>query len=180
MAAEPAILVHAQDELPAALLAQIRALDQQAWPAAPGVAARTPRHDPALRPVSMTLVADGRVLASLDILSKDIEHAGERYAARGLSTVATDQALRGRGYGRRLASAAREAIGASGADLGIFTCDRPLGPFYESAGWSIVPGAVLVGGTPDAPFPSDQWDKVTLAAFFSAKARRGAPGFANA
>ena len=77
-------------------------------------------------------------------------------------------------------SAAREAIAASGADLGIFTCDRPLGPFYESAGWAVIPGAVLVGGTPEEPFPSDQWDKVTLAAFFSAKARRGAASFAGA
>jgi GNAT superfamily N-acetyltransferase len=179
VAAEPAILVHAQDELPAALLAQIRALDRQAWPDALGLPARSPRHDPALRPVSMALVAGGRVLAALDILSKDIEHAGERYAVRGLSTVVTDQAVRGLGHGRRLVGAAREEIAASGADLGIFTCDRPLGPFYESAGWTIVPGAVLVGGTPQAPFPSDQWDKVTLAAFFTAKAMRGAPSFAD-
>jgi GNAT superfamily N-acetyltransferase len=179
VAAEPAILVHAQDELPAALLAQIRGLDQQAWPDALGLPPRSPRHDPALRPVSMALVAGGRVLAALDILSKDIEHAGERYAARGLSTVVTDQAVRRLGHGRRLVGAAREEIAASGADLGIFTCDRPLGPFYESAGWTIVPGAVLVGGTPEAPFPSDQWDKVTLAAFFTAKATRGAPSFAD-
>lgn len=38
---------------------------------------------------------------------------------------------------------------------------------------------MLVGGTPDAPFPSDQWDKVTLAAFFSEKAQRGAREFVN-
>jgi hypothetical protein len=33
---------------------------------------------------------------------------------------------------------------------------------------------VLVGGTPDAPFPSDQpgFDKVTMGDFFSAAARR--------
>jgi hypothetical protein len=88
--------------------------------------------------------------------------------------------VRGRGYGGRIVRAAYETIAASGADLGIFTCDRPLGPFYESAGWTILPGAVLVGGTPDDPFPSDQWDKVTLAAFFSERARRGAGRFAGA
>jgi aminoglycoside 2'-N-acetyltransferase I len=180
VALEPAILVHAQDELPAALLEGIRALDEQAWPSDPGEPRRTPRHDLALRPVSMALVADGRVLASLDILSKEIEHAGERYAASGLSMVVTDQAMRGRGHGRRLVSAAREAIEASGADLGIFTCDRPLGSFYEAAGWTMVPGAVLVGGTPEAPFPSDQWDKVTLASFFSERAKRAAEHFAHA
>jgi aminoglycoside 2'-N-acetyltransferase I len=179
VAAEPAILVHAQEDLPRELLEQIRRLDEQAWPGAPGLLARTPRHDPVLRPVSMILVADGRLLASLDILSKDIEHAGERYAASGLSTVMTDVAARGRGHGRRLVRAARDAIAASGADLGIFTCDRPLAPFYESAGWAVVPGAVLVGGTPDDPLPSDRWDKVTLAAFFSARAQRAAATFAG-
>ena len=177
MTAEREILVHAEEELPEALYEQIRALERQAWPGDPREPLREPRHDPALHPVSMVLVEAGRVLASLDILSKEIEHAGERYAASGLSTVVSDEAFRGRGHGRHLVSAAREAIAAGGADLGIFTCDRPLRPFYESAGWTMVPGAVLVGGTPDEPFSSDQWDKVTLAAFFTEKALRGAHSF---
>ena len=179
MASELEILTFAQDELPAALRDRVLALHQQAWPAAaerePG-----PIHDPLLHPVALLLVLDGRVLAALHILSKEIEHAGSTYAASGLSTVVTDEAERGHGYGRRLVVAAREAVAASGADIGIFTCDRPLGPFYESAGWTILPGTVLVGGTPAAPFPSDQWDKVTLAAFFSERARRDAGRFAHA
>ncbi|MEO9176358.1 MAG: GNAT family N-acetyltransferase, partial [Gaiellales bacterium] len=166
-----------------ALRRQVFVLHGQAWPPEappqPGDDLR-PTHDPALDPISLLLVEDGRVLAALDVLSKPIEHAGERYAASGLSTVVTDEALRGRGYGHTLVVAAREAIEASGADLGIFTCDRELGPFYEGAGFQIVPGAVLVGGTPDDPFPSDQWDKVTLARFFSANAMRGAPAFEHA
>ena len=145
------------------------ALQDEAWPqdepSGPG-----PTHDPALRPVTMLLVDDGRVVSSLDILSKDVFHAGHRYAASGLSTVVTGEADRGKGYGRRLVVAAREAIEASGADLGIFTCDSPLQAFYESAGWQVLPATVLVGGTLAAPFPSDQFDKVTLARFFSGKA----------
>jgi aminoglycoside 2'-N-acetyltransferase I len=173
------ILRHPQCELPPALRDQVLALHRQAWPPA-GPGREGPAHDPALRPVSMTLVAGGRVLAALDILSKQIEHGGERFAASGLSTVVTDEAVRGRGHGRRLVAAAREAIAASGADLGIFTCDRELGPFYESAGWTILPGAVLIGGTPDEPFPSDQWDKLTLGSFFSARARAAAGSFEGA
>ncbi len=59
-------------------------------------------------------------------------------------------------------------------DLGLFTCDRPLQPFYERAGWHPLPGAVLVGGTVAAPFASDQegFDKVTMVEFFSPLARR--------
>jgi aminoglycoside 2'-N-acetyltransferase I len=169
--------------MPSRFRTQVFGLHRQAWPrSTPAQSGDDLRqvHDPALDPISLLLVADGRVLAALDILSKRIEHGGESYAASGLSTVVTDEALRGHGYGRTLVAAAREAIEESGADLGLFTCDRELGAFYESAGWLIVPGAVLVGGTPDDPFPSDQWDKVTLARFFSERARAHAAEFEHA
>ncbi len=71
-------------------------------------------------------------------------------------------------------------MGYCGADLGIFTCDRGLQPFYESAGWSHLPGSVLVGGSPEAPFASDQFDKVTMASFFTERAVAAAPGFVGA
>ncbi len=186
---------------------QVVALQEQAWPsdptalagvthdpaAAAGVvddaadasgvihaAAAGVIHDPNLRPVSLLLVDDGTVLAALDILSKDLSHDGRRYAAAGVSTVVTDRARRRQGHGRRLVTAAREAIQAGGADLGIFTCDRPLQAFYESAGWSPLPHAVLVGGTPEEPFPSDRLGKLVLACFFSERARRHARSFDHA
>jgi aminoglycoside 2'-N-acetyltransferase I len=170
-------------EVPPDLRIQVLALHAQAWPegetgdvpAEPGLT-----HDPALRPLSMLLVDDETLVAALDVLSKDLTHRGRHYAASGLSTVVTDEAQRGKGYGRRLVLAARDAIRESGADLGIFTCDRPLQGFYESAGWDVLPGAVLVGGTPEAPFPSDQFDKVVLALFFSPEAQRHAGTFAHA
>lgn len=138
-------------------------------------------HDPALRPVTMLLVDDHEVvLASLAILSKEITHDGQRYAASGLSTVVTDQAQRARGHGHRLVSAARERIAASGTDLGIFTCDRALAGFYRRAGWQILPGTVLIGGTPDDPFPSDRFDKVVVAELFTEHAREHAASFDQA
>src|SRR5919109_4783641 len=58
-------------EVPHDLRVQVLALQDQAWPSdeqsEPG-----PTRDPALRPQSMLLIEDGRVLAALDILSKDI------------------------------------------------------------------------------------------------------------
>ena len=41
---------------------------------------------------------------------------------------------------------------------------------------------MLVGGTPDEPFPSDQegFDEVTMAAFVSAEAKRHAADFEGA
>lgn len=164
------ILCRPQADVPPDLRRQVLALHEEAWPGHP-VAAADPLHDPALDPISMLLVDEGRVLSALDILSKEITNAGERFAASGLSTVVTASAERRKGHGRRLVEAARAEIARQGADLGIFTCDTPLGPFYERAGWTILPGTVLVGGTPQDPLPSDRFDKVTLGAFFTPRAR---------
>ena len=95
----------------------------------------------------MLLVEDGRVLAALDVLSKPITHRGERYAASGLSAVVTAGEQRRKSHGVVLVDAARDHIAQSGADLGLFTCDPPLQPFYERAGWQPLPGTVLIGGT---------------------------------
>jgi len=130
----------------------------------------------------MLLVDGGIVLAALDVLSKVIVHAGRRYRAGGLSTVVTRPEARGRGHGRYLVTAARTAMAAKDLDLGLFTCDRPLQPFYERAGWQALAGTVLVGGTRLSPFPSDQpgFDKVTMADFFSHEARRHRSSFQHA
>lgn len=172
---------YAESAVPEALRRQVHALQDQAWPPDPAVG--TPGselvHDPELQPVSMILVDDGVVLAALDVLRKPIVYAGNTFQAGGLSTVVTRSDLRGRGYGHRLVTAARSAMIDQGLDLGIFTCDRGLQPFYEAAGWHHLPGTVLIGGTPDNPFPSDQpgFDKVTVAAFFTPRAQEAQATF---
>ncbi|KOT90109.1 acetyltransferase [Streptomyces rimosus subsp. pseudoverticillatus] len=161
---------------PYELRAQVQDLQDEAWPStdAPAPDRTAPTHDPALQPLSMLLVEAGTVLAALDILSKPLQHAGRGYRAGGLSTVVTRREARGRGHGRHLVAAARTAMAASGLDVGVFTCDRPLASFYESAGWQRLTDTVLIGGTPRCPFPSDQpgFDKVTLADFFTDSARQ--------
>jgi hypothetical protein len=172
----PRIVSFPEAAVPLELRAQVIAQQAEAWPGWEGTD-RWPTHDPALRPVVMVLLDGGRVRSSLAILSKEIAHAGCRLAASGLSTVVTGLADRGKGYGHRLVVAGRRAIEQSGADLGIFTCDRPLQAFYEAAGWQLLPGTVLVGGTPEAPFPSDQFDKVTMGCYFSPRAQSLAESF---
>ncbi|MEU6368649.1 GNAT family N-acetyltransferase [Streptomyces sp. NPDC046931] len=174
------ILAFPEESTPPELRTQVRDLQEQAWPSADGpVAADAPTHDPLLLPWSMLLVAEGTVLAALDILTKEISHAGRRYAAGGLSTVVTRRERRGLGHGGRLVAAARETMIARNLDLGLFTCDRPLRAFYERAGWQVLPGTVLIGGTPQDPLPSDRpgFDKVTLGDFFSAGARQHRTSF---
>ena len=167
-------------EVPPELRRQQTALQDETWPPS-RPRGLGPRHDPRLSPVSVLLVDDkGRVLSALDILSKRIDHRGREYAASGLSAVVTAPIVRRRGYARRLVAAARELIEAGGADLGIFTCDRPLQAFYEAAGWQHLPGTVLIGGTPQDPLPSDRFDKVTLACFFSPAAQAAAVDFVGA
>jgi aminoglycoside 2'-N-acetyltransferase I len=139
------IVSYPQLALPADLRAQSLALQHQAWPGDHDEA--HPEHDPALHPVSVLLVDGAIVIACLDILSKQIAHHGQSFLASGLSMVVTDEAKRGRGHGRRLVAAERELIAGRGADLGIFTCDRPLAGFYESAGWQLLLETVLIGGT---------------------------------
>ncbi|MEU9015328.1 GNAT family N-acetyltransferase [Streptomyces sp. NPDC048479] len=177
------ILSFPEEATPSELRVQVREIQEQAWPSTrvSVTPADAPTHDPVLRPWSMLLMDEGTVLAALDILSKEIAHTGRRYAAGGLSTVVTRREARGRGHGRRLVAAARATMLTQGLDLGFFTCDRPLQAFYESAGWNLLPGTVLIGGTPQVPFPSDQpgFDKVTMADFFSAEGRQARASFRN-
>ncbi len=150
------------------------ALQQQAWPSDQPLDAAHPTHDPQLQPVTVILEVEGHVVSALDLLHKDLVHAGHDFSVVGLSTVVTDQNSRGNGFGLALVSAARGMVAASGTDLGLFTCDRELQGFYEHAGWQHLPGTVLIGGTEQDPFPSDQpgFDKVTMADFFTDHARR--------
>src|ERR1700722_5391948 len=92
---------------PADLRAQIVALQRVMAPEITRDISRA-THDQALRPVTMVLVIDEVVVASLDVLSKEIVHAGERYELSGLSWVITGPKYRGRGYGRHLVAAARD------------------------------------------------------------------------
>jgi aminoglycoside 2'-N-acetyltransferase I len=169
--------------IPDSLRAQTEQLRERAWPSCAGAVSDTAsRHDAALSPQTMLLLDDQRVVAALDILTKDSTHVGNSFRASGISAMVTDPDQRGLGHGHHLVNAAHELIASSGVDIGIFTCDRPLQRFYERAGWPLLPGSILIGGTVESPFPSDQpgFDKVTLADFFSPHASRHRSAFEHA
>ncbi|MFF4013306.1 GNAT family N-acetyltransferase [Streptomyces sp. NPDC001717] len=129
------VIRFAEADVPGALARQVADLEEAAWPGS------TPGHDPLLAPRALLLVhADGTVLASLALLFKEVPLAGRTYRAAGLSAVVTRAALRGKGHGGRLVRAARAALAADPAvDLALFSCDRPLVPFYEAAGFEGLP-----------------------------------------
>ena len=154
------IVVAPELGLEATLRRQVVALREQEWPEEADDVEFT--HDPALDPMTMVLINHDRVVAALDILAKAIEHRGVAYRACGLSTVVTDAALRGNGFGRLLVTAARERMSDS-FDLCVFTCDPSQRAFYERMGFEELVGTVLVGGTPGAPLRSDVLNKVVFA-----------------
>ncbi|MFI1645870.1 GNAT family N-acetyltransferase [Streptomyces avidinii] len=169
------VVRYAEADLPAGPARQVAELEAAAWPGA------GPGHDPALAPRALLLLtADDTVAASLALLFKEIRLAGRTYRAAGLSSVVTRPEQRGRGLGGRLVAAARAELAADPAvDLALFSCDRPLAPFYEAAGFPVLPGTVLVGGTPGEPLATDApgFDKVAVAAFFTDEPARDRTAF---
>lgn len=92
--------------------AQRRRLVQQAWPDSSHT-----DHDLAMNPMSLLLVEEDLVLATLDILAKQLVHRGHTYRVSGLSSVVTDARSRHRGYGRALAKSARLSMQNQRRDL---------------------------------------------------------------
>jgi aminoglycoside 2'-N-acetyltransferase I len=178
---DPRIAIFAAADTPAEYRTQIDAMECDAWPSDPANST-TGGHDPRLNPTTVVLVADTTVMAALTILSKTLVHAGDEYRAGGLSAVVTLRSARRQGHGARLVETVRGLMSDHGFDLGLFTCDRSLCSFYERAGWEVLPDTVVVGGTPDAPFPSDQpgFDKVAFGGFFSDRARADRQSFDGA
>ncbi|CAM4272138.1 GNAT family N-acetyltransferase [Bacillus manliponensis] len=133
-----------------------------------------------INPVSFVLILDGIVMSHVAVVSKEIEHEGEKYTAYGLSEVMTNSLYRKRGYGLLLIQTAYSYIKQQGADVSIFTCDPHLVPFYKQGGWEQLQSACLVGGTRRKPFRSDSLEKCTMVKFFSEKAQKNRDTFEEA
>jgi GNAT superfamily N-acetyltransferase len=176
------IIACPEDDLPGDLLRQTLEALHAEWPGAfsGAKADRTELNDPALHAMIFSLLVDGQLASHLSVPRKTIEHRGEPYKAYGLSGVLTVQAFRGKGYGEQTVRAATAFMEEDGADIGLFTCDPPLGPFYERCGWTQLEGASLVGGTRAKPFPSDTLGKITFGRLFSSRAQARRNDFVGA
>jgi len=178
----PTLLAYPQELLPPHLKEAVIDVLEQEWPSVFNREDRLgkPLHDPNKHPLMVMLVDQDMMLSCLAVPSTLIHLAGETYKASGLSAVLTNAAYRGRGYGRRLVTAARELIAGSDADIGVFTCDPPLVPFYVGCGWTLMEHTSVIGGTREKPFPADSLGKRTLMGFFSAKAQAHRSDFEGA
>jgi GNAT superfamily N-acetyltransferase len=176
------IIACPEEELSDDLLRQTLEALRGEWPGAfsGAKADRTELNDPALHAMIFSLVVDGQLASHLSVPRKTIVQRGEPYKAYGLSGVLTVPAVRGKGYGEQTVRAATAFIEQDGADVGLFTCDPSLRPFYERCGWIQLEGASLVGGTRAKPFPSDTLGKLTFARLFSARAQARRNDFMDA
>lgn len=166
------VMIVPQGAVPHDLKAQIVALLNDAWPSELTLEEqlRRPLHDPDRLPLAVILIESGIVLGYLAIPFTTISHSDRAYRAAGLSAVVTHPEQRRRGHGQRLVAAARDTIAASDADIGIFTCDLPLVPFYARCGWTPMPNTAVIGGTRTRPFPAAPLGKRTMMGFFSERA----------
>jgi GNAT superfamily N-acetyltransferase len=161
------------NEATAQLRAEIAWLQHRAAPSSVPMPAEPlpPEHDPALDAISYFLRAGDLLVSYAAVVQKSILHAGESYRIAGLSCVATDLAYQSRGFGTRVVAAATQAIMASSADLGIFTCDWELTAFYRHAGnWQIMANITLIASDGPQALTSSKLNKAVLLRLFSAKA----------
>jgi aminoglycoside 2'-N-acetyltransferase I len=172
------LVTYADEALPEHLKCQILSFHRIQWPT--GYTGqnqlRTWIQRPWYHPVHIALVHDDLLISYAGVVWKHLDHAGEVYKTFGLSGVFTYPAFRRQGYGRRVVDAGTAYIQRAEPDIGLFTCAPRLIPFYAAGGWEWVPNAVLLGGPPGNPEPSDE---ETMMRFFSEQGVRGRAAFAS-
>ncbi|GAB4130618.1 MAG: GNAT family N-acetyltransferase [Roseiflexaceae bacterium] len=137
-----------------------------------------PEHDPAFDALSFYLRLDQRMVSYAAVIFFPIQHAGQIWQAAGLSCVATDRSYQGRGFGRIAVAAASQAIHASHADLGLFTCDPHLRSFYNQAGgWQPGEGLILIANSEPDALASHQLGKIVMLQLLSPRAQQAADAF---
>lgn len=99
-----------------------------------------------LRPVHVSVVEEGLLIAYATMFHKTLSHEGEKYQTAGLHAVLTYPSFRRQGYGRRVVDAATTLIRESGTDIAVLFCQPELRRFYAASGWHYHEGArTLVG-----------------------------------
>jgi GNAT superfamily N-acetyltransferase len=168
------ILVVRYNQADSALRNQIAWLQHRAAPTSVPIPVEPlpPEHDPALDAISYLLRVGDQIVSYAAIVQKSIVHAGESYRIAGLSCVATDLAYQSQGLGTHVVAAATQAIVASDADIGIFTCDWELTAFYERAGnWQVMHNVTLVASHDSQALTSSSLKKAVLMRLLSPKAQ---------
>jgi len=101
-------------------------------------------------------VSDGRVVATPRVLARQIASFTSELRLAGFGAVATEPAVRGQGYVRRLLALAHERNRCAGYDLAILFTRSPW-VYSRSAGFSVLPFSWLDLDLHRLPTPAVQW-----------------------
>lgn len=126
-------------------------------------------------PLHLVLVEAGILISHLNVVWKDLDHAGLTYKTYGLTGVFTYPAFRKQGYGSRLVASGTDSIRASDADIAMFHCDFHLRNFYAQHGWEPLDQARTYIGPPEAPVLVK--DEILMMQFLSTKGQQGRTTF---
>lgn len=168
------IIKYSEECFSADIHAGILALEKRAWPAIP--ASRYPE-DPALFVCAFVLLVEDVVVSHAAIYQKEVQLAGEYYLAYGVGEVVCDERYRCKGYTTMLLRSVYDFIDMQQADLTIFTCSPARVALYTRIGWEWKKDAVLIGGSKQQPFRSDELGLCVLMKLHSPRALENEAGF---
>jgi GNAT superfamily N-acetyltransferase len=170
------ILTYPTDQLPPIWHWQVLSFLRITWPEgfSGPLRQRTWITRPDDHPLSFLLVENNLLLGHVNVVWKQLAHAGDEFKAYGLTGVFTYPSARGQGYGLELVRHATSYIDSQDADVALFNCDPAVVPFYQRAGWAPLPDTTTWVGSEDA---RERCDEMLMMRFISAKGQRCRPQF---
>lgn len=168
------IMKYSEDCFSADIHAGILALEKRAWPAIP---ANSYPEDPALFVCAFVLLVEDTVVSHAAIYQKEVQLAGEHYLAYGIGEVVCDERYRCKGYASMLLQRVYDFINTKQVDLTIFTCAPARVALYTRIGWEWRKDVVLIGGSIEEPFRSDELGLCVLMKLHSPRALENEASF---
>ena len=94
--------------------------------------------------VHFLMDVDGQTVSHVGVLKHKISVGGQRVTVGGVGGVVTLPAFQKSGYARELMLHAAEFLKKWQVDAGLLFCLRRRVPYYESQGWQVIEGPVMV------------------------------------
>lgn len=123
-----------------------------------------------VQPARFVRLDNDKIVSHAAVISRTVDHAGERLKLAGLGGVFTDEHHRGKNLGKQIVESATRYIDNEGYDLSVLFCMPHLKKFYERLGWEVVPNEnVLVENKGEKNTVAK--DEIVMARYVSKKAK---------
>lgn len=94
--------------------------------------------------VHFLMEVDGQTVSHVGVLKHEISVGSQLVTVGGVGGVVTTPAFQKNGYARELMQHATEFFKKWQVDAGLLFCLRRRVPYYESQGWQVIDGPVMV------------------------------------